>query len=158
MPSDNGGFRIVVDTREQTPYTFAWCGDGIVTVRKKLYAGDYSIEGHEDVVAVERKTHADAYGSLGRGRARFHREIDKLANYQYAAIVIECDLRTFLEPPPDSMLSPKAAINTLISWDVRFGVRPVFAGNRKLAEVYAYRILQKFHKAVHAIEDQPCPT
>ena len=45
---------VVVDTREQEPYTFeSGCTE---VVRRALPAGDYSIEGHEDSVAVERKT------------------------------------------------------------------------------------------------------
>lgn len=141
---------IVVDTREQNPYSFEWVKDvspADTVERRKLDAGDYSLAGHEHEIAIERKTHADAYGCLGRGRARFKREIERLARYRYAAIVIECDLRSFLDQPPNSALNPKAAINTLISWDVRFGVRTIFAGSRQFAEVYVYRILQRFDAA-----------
>jgi len=137
---------IVIDTRERTPYTFSMFeGGNVEIVRQKLDAGDYSLVGHEHDIAIERKTHADAYGCLGRGRKRFHREIDRLITYKYAAIIIECSLQTFLEPPPHSTLSPSAAINTLISWDLRFGVRAIFAGTRGLAETYVFRMLQKFN-------------
>jgi len=41
---------VVVDTREQEPYTFeSGCTE---VVRRALPAGDYSVEGHEDAVAV----------------------------------------------------------------------------------------------------------
>ncbi len=137
---------IVIDTREQTPYTFSmFDGGSVEIVRKKLDAGDYSLVGHEHEIAIERKTHADAYGCLGKGRKRFHREIDRLVDYKYAAIIIECSLQTFLDPPPNSMLNPSAAINTLISWDIRFGVRVIFASSRGLAETYVFRMLQKFN-------------
>jgi len=134
---------IVVDTREQTPYTFAEYG--VAVERRKLDSGDYSIAGHEDQIAIERKTHVDAFGSLGKGRARFKREILRLNEYKYAAIIIECSLRSFLEPPLNSMMSPVAAIRTLISWDIRYGVRVVFAGSRDLGEAYTLRILEKFY-------------
>jgi len=43
---------VVVDTREQEPYAFeSGCTE---VVRRALPAGDYSVEGHEDSVAVER--------------------------------------------------------------------------------------------------------
>jgi ERCC4-type nuclease len=69
--------RIVVDTREQTPlvpWRRARKGDDpalvtsgaycLPTVRAALKAGDYSVEGLEHVVAVERKSIADLYGTL----------------------------------------------------------------------------------------------
>ncbi len=137
---------IVVDTREQTPYTFSMFDGGKVEiVRKKLDAGDYSLAGHEHEIAIERKTHADAYHCLGKGRKRFRCEIDRLLGHKYAAIIIECSLQKFIEPPPNSMLNPSAAVNTLISWDIRFGVRAIFASSRDLAETYVYRMLQKFN-------------
>ena len=55
---------MVIDTREKRPYSFPR------SVVRGLPAGDYSIDGFEDRVAVERKTHADMYGSLGARRER----------------------------------------------------------------------------------------
>lgn len=138
---------VIIDTREQTPYSFKWCDAHVPTERKALCAGDYSLVGHEKRISIERKTHADAFGSLGRGRRRFRREIEILSQFEYSAIIIECSLQSFLDAPPNSCLNPVAAINTLISWDVRFGVRTIFAGSRGLAEIYTYRILEKFHNA-----------
>ena len=56
---------VVVDTREQRPYRYPG------SLRGTLPSGDYSLLGLESLVAVERKEKADAYASLGRGRARF---------------------------------------------------------------------------------------
>ena len=133
-------FRIVVDSREQWPYRFK---DSIV---KGLEAGDYSIEGLEDRITVERKTKQDAYASLGRGRARFERELKRLSKYDYPVIVIESDLASFLEAPAFTMLNPRAAINSLISWSVKYGVHVFFASDRRYAKAITYRILEKFFK------------
>jgi ERCC4-type nuclease len=57
--SDEDRITVVVDTREQEPYTFD--PRSVTVIRRALPAGDYSIEGHEDSVAVERKT---SFGSL----------------------------------------------------------------------------------------------
>jgi len=60
---------VVVDTREQEPYTFeSGCTE---VVRRALPAGDYSIEGHEDSVAVERKTLEDFVSTVIRSRKRY---------------------------------------------------------------------------------------
>ena len=45
---------IVVDTREQEPYAFD--PKRVIVTRKALPAGDYSVEGYEDSVAVIRLT------------------------------------------------------------------------------------------------------
>ena len=131
---------MVIDSREQCPYRFK------NAVVKGLKAGDYSIEGFEDRIAVERKSREDAYSSLGTGRARFERELKRLSHYEYAAIVIECDLLSFLEAPPFTMMNPKAAINSLISWSVKYKVHIFFASTRRHARAVTYRMLEKFWK------------
>ena len=131
---------VVVDSREQRPYRFK----GSVT--KALKAGDYSILGLEDRVAIERKSKKDAYASLGMNRPRFEREAKRLAEYDYAAIVIESDLAGFLQPPAFTRLSPKAALNSLVSWSVKYGVHVFFASDRRHAKALVYRILEKYWK------------
>jgi ERCC4-type nuclease len=83
-----GAFRIVVDTREQAPLRFgAW-----PTVAAGLRTGDYSIEGFEDRVAVERKGLSDLFTCVGRERPRFERELVRLAAMDYGAVVLEATL------------------------------------------------------------------
>ena len=88
-------FTVVVDTREQVPFDFRSIparetdGGGCVAVRtvvKGLATGDYSIEGWENRVVVERKSLTDLYGTLGRGRERFEREFDRLAEMGYPVV------------------------------------------------------------------------
>ncbi len=135
---------VVIDSRERRPYEFP------NAVVRGLPTGDYSVEGLEDKVTVERKEKSDCYSSLGTNRKRFKRELERMAGFDYAAIVIECSLADFLNPPPFSKLSPKAAINTLISWSVQYGVHIHFAEDRLFARGIAYRILEKYwkHKGV----------
>lgn len=70
---------VVVDTREQEPYSFD--SDKVSAVRKALPAGDYSLVGLEERVAVERKSLTDFVSTVIRGRKRFHRELEKLSAY-----------------------------------------------------------------------------
>ena len=140
MRKNRQPFKIIIDSREGYPYRFE---NSIV---KALKAGDYSIEGLEDRITVERKSKQDAYASLGRGRVRFEKELQRLSKYDYAAIVIESDLRSFLEAPAFTMMNPKAAINSLISWSVKYGIHIFFASDRRYAKAVTYRILEKFFK------------
>jgi ERCC4-type nuclease len=129
---------VVIDTREQRPYLFPR------SVSRALSAGDYCVQGHETRVAIERKSHADAYSSLGVARDRFRREIERLARYDFAAIVIETSLPNFLTPPAHSQLHPKAAIGSLLSWCVRYRLPVIFAGDREHAQAATHYMLRQF--------------
>ena len=133
-------FVIVVDTREQAPYSFP------SMVVATLKSGDYSVQGFESEVCVERKSHADAYGTIGNGRERFRRELERMAAMEYAAIVIESSLKDFLSPPPYSALNPKSAIGSLLSWSVKYGVHVFFAGDRAHGQAVTAKLLEKFHQ------------
>ncbi|MCF6147295.1 MAG: hypothetical protein E3K37_01405 [Candidatus Kuenenia sp.] len=135
-------FTIIIDTRESLPYEFP----DVKTVTRKLDAGDYSIEGYETRITIERKTLADAYGTIGQGRKRFINELERFKNYEYAAIVIESDLKNFLQPPPYSKLNPKSAINSLLMWSIRYKTYVFFAHDRNYGMTLTLRLLEKFRK------------
>ena len=128
----------VTDTREQKPYKFKH------STRAALKTGDYSVAGMENLVTVERKTKSDAYSSLGQDRGRFQREFERLAEFDYAALVIEASLRGFLTPPAFSKLNPNSAIATLLAWSVRYGVHVFFASDRQHGNKLTRQILLKY--------------
>ena len=132
--------RIVIDKREKQPYPF----EGAAVIFLKT--GDYSIAGYEDRVCVERKRVAEMFACAGRNRARFERELVRMSKMDYAAIVIEGDMRNLLERDDYSKVSPKAVINSVISWSVQHNVNVWLAGNRTLGRAATYRILEKFWK------------
>jgi DNA excision repair protein ERCC-4 len=129
---------VAIDTREQRPYRFA------ASVVKTLATGDYSIEGLEDRISIERKSKADAYSSLGLDRPRFQREMERLAEFEYGAVVIESSLRGFLLPPDFSELHPRSAVGSLLAWSVRYGVHVFFAGDRPHGNALTAHLLEKF--------------
>lgn len=131
-------FTVVIDTREQRPYRFPR------SVTATLPTGDYSLLGLENQVAIERKTQQDAYTSLGRERPRFARELERLAALDYAAVVIEAGVPDFLRQPPFSRMNPKAALNSIIGWSVKYRVCVFFAGDRRHAGALTYRLLEKY--------------
>ncbi len=101
---------VVVDTREQEPYGFD--SESIASIRKALPAGDYSIEGFETRVAVERKSMADFVSTVIRGRKRFHKELEKLRHYDAACVVVEANYRDVLGACYQSDAHPNALIGT----------------------------------------------
>lgn len=131
---------IVIDTREQLPYKFK------DSVTKTLKSGDYSLLGLESSVAVERKTKKDAYGSCGKNRVRFEKELVRLSLFDYSAIVIEASLSSLLTPPPYSRMSPLVVVNSFVSWSVKYGIHVFFASNRKCSRNLVQLILGKYWK------------
>tara|TARA_B110000881_G_C18067819_1_gene267338 strand:- start:36 stop:452 length:417 start_codon:yes stop_codon:yes gene_type:complete len=134
-------FKVITDSREKHPYKFK------NSITKKLETGDYSIEGYEYLVCVERKTKADAYGTIGNGRSRFIKELERMSELDYSAIVIESSLSSFLVPPSFSKMNPKSCIMSLISWSIRYGVHVYFADNREMGMKLTKSILEKYFMA-----------
>jgi DNA excision repair protein ERCC-4 len=141
---------VIVDTREQQPFAFHGITGArgreleIETCRAGLKTGDYSIQGLEDEVAIERKSKVDLYGTVGRGRARFERELERLAAMAAPALVLECDLGSLLRPPERSRVSPSSVLNSLIAWSVRHRIPVWPCPGRRFAEIVTYRLLQHF--------------
>lgn len=136
-------FKIVVDSREQAPFPF----EGLVTVRKKLDAGDYSIEGLEHKVAVERKNKSDAWGCMADSRARFERCAERLAALDRALIVVECSLADFcVRPHQIERVNVASAVGGYISIMVRYGIPVVWCDTRAYAERVTARFLASYFK------------
>jgi ERCC4-type nuclease len=135
---------IIIDSREQLPYSFNDYNCNII--RTSLKTGDYSIDGYDSEVAIERKSKADLYQSFGRGRQRFEKEFHRLSGFSYAALVIEAGMQDILTPPPKTKMSPASVLQSVISWGIRYGVQVYFADNRNLAERLVFSILEKFFK------------
>lgn len=130
-------FVIAVDSREQLPYEFS------PAERIALPTGDYSILGLADRVAIERKRPEEIFHCVGRERRRFEDELRRLAELEYAAIVVEGPLSALLAPRW-SRVRPRSVINSLIAWSIRYRVHVWFADDRNLARALTFRILQKF--------------
>jgi hypothetical protein len=103
----------------------------------------------ESLVAVERKGGiggvADLYGTLGQGRERFERELRRMAEMSFAAVVIEASFAKILTaPPPQSRLNPKSVLRSIFAWMQRYHVHFVPCEDRRMAEVATFRLLQRF--------------
>jgi ERCC4-type nuclease len=157
---DVAPFTIVVDTREQTPWLFDSIAadasqtggeSGCIVVPIKsgtLASGDYSIEGHEAEIAVERKSLVDLFGTIGGGRDRFIRELERLAEMQFASVIAEAELSTILTSPPrHTQTTPKTILRSVLAWMQRYPrVHWIFAPGRDAAERIGYRVLERYWK------------
>jgi ERCC4-type nuclease len=149
-------FTILVDGREKAPYRFTGlradkaqrCRPLIVPVEwSHLKTADYTVQGLEEVVCVERKSLADLYSTLGQHRERFEAEHQRMAEFRRACVVVEASwFEAITMPPEPSRLNPKTVFRTAISWHLRYGVPWFFCEDRRLSEVFTFRYLEKAWK------------
>lgn len=147
-------FVIVVDTREQTPWTFdgirAGASEGHSSIEVRavvagLDAGDYSIIGRESEIRIERKSAGDLFGTLTTGRDRFERELERLARFPFSAIVVEAEFSCLVLSPP-SRMQPRSFVGSVVALSQRFPSRWYFAGSRAFAEGLAFRLLERWYR------------
>ena len=126
-------FAIIVDSREQAPFSFTGIvGDSsdryrplVVPVRMAgLPTGDYSLAGFENQICCERKSLADVFSTLASGRERFEAEHQRMAEMKAAFVIVEADWATILNHPPyPSRLNPLTVYRTALSWAVKYHVQ-----------------------------------
>lgn len=92
---------LIVDSREKTPFDVSNDPDFGGSITKKLDAGDYSLEGLEHIICIERKAGGNELFQNfcdEDGRERVRREMERLQKVKYRFIVIEQDLIDILSP------------------------------------------------------------
>jgi DNA excision repair protein ERCC-4 len=144
---------IVVDTREQEAFSFS--GERIAVKRHALPAGDYSLEGFEDRIAVERKTLDDFVNTVIRGRERFRRELERLQSYEAACVVVEADMNDVIAGHYHSGVHPASILGALSSILVDYGIPVFFCSNRQVACQFTECYLLRFHRKVHSVCEAP---
>jgi len=130
---------VIVDTREQTPLVFR----GAPVIRRKLAAGDYSLAGLEGRIAIERKSHQDAWGTASdpTRRERFKRELKLLGTYDAGLILIVCRadyLRT--RPSARTKVDGRSIFGSYVAWSEKYGL-PVVCVPKSHAAEFAHRWL-----------------
>ena len=141
-------FVVVCDSREQAPFAFQNIEgvDVVRTVTRGLPTGDYSIAGFEDRIAIERKSVGDFYMSIGAERERFEREMIRLQQMEFSAVVIEGIVE---DRPPTVQMGVKSATHTMLSWAVKYGVHFYECHHgRREAELKTFHLLRHFWKQV----------
>lgn len=148
-------FTVLRDTREQASWTFA----GIVLSKRlwviqsnlaTLATGDYSIDGMRDRLCVERKSASDFVGSVTGGASRYKREHERMAEIAaaggFACVVIEGCLAAIcdeLDAEAGRRVNSDHILGACASWPARYRVPWFFAGDRRRAELLAFRIMVK---------------
>ena len=139
--------KIIADTREQAPYSFDRFPD-VEVIRAGLESGDYSLAGAENIVAIERKELNDLIGCLTTGRDRFKRELHRLRPYTLKAVVVEATLQDVARGRYKSQMKPQAALQSVISFQVKYGISFIWAGDRSGGEYMTHGLLSKWAREI----------
>ena len=136
--------KVIVDSREQAPFTFSHEKYEVEATRGALTVGDYSLAGLEDKVAVERKSLPDLVQCLGRERDRFERELQRGAALDAFCVVVEAGWTDLSGGKYRSRLKPHAACQSVAAFTVRYHVPFMFAGSRTAAEYICWSFLRQY--------------
>jgi ERCC4-type nuclease len=132
---------IVVDTREQAPWTFEDI-DGVSVVRAKLETGDYSVRGLEHRVAIERKSLDDWTGTVMRARARFYRQLERMRALEFRCVVIEAGVREIMAGRYKSQAKPQVVLGFIAEIVVAQAVPVYLGGSRAESQILAGTLLR----------------
>ena len=119
----------IIDTREQWPVNLS----PMKTIRETLQTGDYSIQGMQNILSVERKSLPDLISCMTTGRERFEKELQRLRAYPIRCVVVEGTWTDLEQGNYRSQLNPKAATHTIASWMSCFNIPFHFVGDHDAA-------------------------
>ena len=151
---------VLVDTRERQPFPLYANHDNWFAGERRiaLKTGDYTLEGMEKLVALERKSLADLVACTVTYRRRFLDACARLAKFRWKAILVEATLEDiksgFEEFDIPSGVHPNAICGTLDAIEAKFGIPIIYTSTvRKLATERAASWLSK-HFTYWWLEEQ----
>ena len=138
---------VLVDTREQEPFALYanhpnWIGGERRTVLK---TGDYTVEGMESLLALERKSLADLVACTVVDRERFLACCERLAKFRWKAEASFEDIKSgFDQFDIPSEVHPNAVCGTLDAIEAKFNIPIIYTSrHRELATERAASWLSK---------------
>jgi ERCC4-type nuclease len=139
---------ILIDTREKEPFDFSRFPNWIAgEMRQKLDVADYSVQGMEKLLSLERKSLSDLITTVIQERSRFFKMCEKLAQYRWRALLVEAsykDIKTPYDEKYETVAHPNAVSGTLDALEARFGIQVIYTSiDRRLAEEKAASWLSK---------------
>jgi|694.fasta_scaffold92225_2 ERCC4-type nuclease len=146
----NPDFTIIVDTREQQPWSF----DNFAVANKKLDTGDYSIEGLQHLLCIERKKSISEFAN-NIIESRFKDVVIRMSQLKYSFLLLEFSLEDVLIYPigstvPKRMwdkikISPAFLLKNLLELQLNHNIIVYFCGNASDAEKMAEYIFKKIY-------------
>lgn len=149
---------VIRDSREKSDQGYfweesEWC-DGYLV--QKLDTGDYSIQGLEKELCIERK-HSTAELAINVNEERFERELERMAGIKHAFIICEFSLSDVLNFPINSgipnyrwaklKVTPKYLLSCITKWQIKYGVKVLFCDDTNGGFEMVSSIMKRFYNA-----------
>lgn len=139
---------VIQDTQEKIPFDFSFY-DVEVKV-KKIPTADYTLEGYEDVILIERKASVDEIaGNFTKKKSAWWKEMKRMSEVQYKYILCEFPFQDVLDYPKSSKANRQTKINGVILSNSinkcisNYGIEFIFCDNKKEAEQKAFELLKQ---------------
>jgi ERCC4-type nuclease len=144
-------FTIIVDTREQIPWEFGFH----VTSRQKLDTGDYSIDGMQHILCIERKRSVSEIAN-NITEKRFKDVLDRMNKIPHSFILLEFNLEDVYQFPVGSdipkklwdkmKISNKYILKYLTLIQLNYNIHIIYCGDSDNAEKMAVQIMKRVYE------------
>jgi hypothetical protein len=131
-------YKVIRDTREQNGWTFMAGKACEGTISGTLKTGDYSIEGYQDILTLERKG-SIAELATNLVEDRFERELERMESFKYAFMILEFSMDDLIKYPKGSgipsyqmksvKLNPFFLLKRLVEIELKYKVKILFCEN-----------------------------
>jgi ERCC4-type nuclease len=139
---------VQVDTREQKPLDIQEYSTEMVT----LPVGDYGIRGFSNwdnpQFICERKSMDDLVASVTAHRKRFMREVKKLRQFSFHALLIEACHMDVAQGQYRSQATPQSILQTLAALQVRADLHVVWCGDHEGAARILEGLVRQFVRGI----------
>lgn len=147
-------FNVLVDTREKHPL---FLNSKLINkvIPYKLDTGDYTIQGHENNLCIERK---GCTGELAANivEKRFQNEIERMSNIKHSYLLLEFSIDNVFSFPKNSgipkyrqkyiRISSKFLISRINKYERDYGINIIYGGDRGGAEQECIRIMTEYYE------------
>lgn len=147
-------FTIIIDTREQIPWEFGYHN----TAKQKLDTGDYSIEGFESIIAIERKKSVSELAT-NLSESRFKDVLQRLSTIKHPYMLFEFGIQEIYDFPVGSDIPKKLwdklrisgnyIIKRLIEIQLEYNIQIVFCEDPQQAERFAVSLMKRIYERYH---------
>lgn len=154
-------YTVIKDTREQEGYTFEPFSTRYHTCKgmvvKKLDTGDYSLEGLEDKICIERKASVAEFAkNVGQDQYRFRQEVKRMKEFPHKFIILEFSLSDLMMFPEGAnipeegwdkiKISNKFMLRTLMEFQIYDDIHVIFCDSKKNAKWAVLSILKRMNE------------
>lgn len=150
-------FTVIKDTREQEGYYFNKFNTCAGMIEHKLDTGDYTIQGLEDKICIERKGCVEELAvNLGQKKHSFLDEIARMSAFQHKFLILEFSLEDLIKFPDETRIpvknkaslkiTGKYMLKCLFEFELYNNVHILFCGNKHNAFLAVSSIFKRINE------------